>query len=113
MLYYTVSHNVSDDGSERTSDVHTVDIQLKGAEPGQTYYIVVYAVNVVGKGLLAARVIVTGEPCIVRLSVMMNIIISLQFQSQLQWAQLLLISRTTLVSIPLRFSPLKVILIIC
>ena len=69
VLYYTVSHNVSDDGSDRQSIIHTVSTQLEGAEAGQTYYIVVYAVNAVGEGLLSARVTVTGKPilyCIIQ-----------------------------------------------
>ena len=55
-----MSHNVSDDGSNQQSIVLTVNMQLEGAEPGQIYYIAVYAVNAVGEGLLAARVTVTG-----------------------------------------------------
>ena len=53
MLYYTVTHNVSDNGSELAFNTTTNKAILIGARYGETYLISVYAFNAVGKGLSA------------------------------------------------------------
>ena len=53
MLYYTVTHNVSDNGSELAFNTTNNEASLSGSQYGETYLISVYAFNAVGKGLPA------------------------------------------------------------
>ena len=56
VLYYIVQI-ISDSGSDEQLNTTNMNTSLKGIEPGYTYYIVVYAANVVGDG---SNVTVTG-----------------------------------------------------
>ena len=58
VLYYIVSHNISEDGRVMVFNTSTI---LEGAELGQIYYIEVYAVNAVGEGSMSTRILITGE----------------------------------------------------
>ena len=51
VLYYTISHNVTESGSVETLNTTALNITLGGASPGHTYLITVYAVNGVGAGI--------------------------------------------------------------
>ena len=53
VLYYTVTHNVSGNGSELTFNTTTNEASLSGLQHGETYSISVYALNAFGKGLPA------------------------------------------------------------
>ena len=53
VLYYTVTHNVSGNGSELAFNTTTSEASLSGLQHGETYLLSVYALNVVGKGLPA------------------------------------------------------------
>ena len=50
MLYYTVTHNVSGDGSELAFNTTTNEAILNGARYGEAYFISVCGVNIIGKG---------------------------------------------------------------
>ena len=50
VLYYTVTHNVSDNGSELAFNTTTNKAILNGASYGEVYFISVCGVNFVGKG---------------------------------------------------------------
>ena len=50
MLYYTVTHNVSGNGSELEFNTTTNEAVLNEAKYGETYFISVCAVNLIGKG---------------------------------------------------------------
>ena len=58
-LYYTVTHNVSGNGSELAFNTTTNEASLSGAKYGETYSISVYALNVVGK-VLPANATISG-----------------------------------------------------
>ena len=51
VLYYTITHNVTESGSVETLNTTALNITLGGASPGHTYLITVYAVNGVGAGM--------------------------------------------------------------
>ena len=50
VLYYTVTHNVSGNGSELAFNTTTNEAILNGARYGETYFISVRGVNSIGKG---------------------------------------------------------------
>ena len=50
VLYYTVTHNVSDNGSELAFNTTTNKAVLNEARYGERYFISVCAVNLIGKG---------------------------------------------------------------
>ena len=50
MLYYTVTHNVSGNGSELPFNTTTNEAILNGAKYEETHFILISAINSVGKG---------------------------------------------------------------
>ena len=64
MLYYTVTHNVSDNGSELAFNTTTNKAILNGASYGETYYISVCAINAIGKGKIATITFSAGKTII-------------------------------------------------
>ena len=66
MLYYTVTHNVSDNGGELAFNTTHNEASLSGSQNGETYLISVHAFNAVGKGLPAYATI-SGQDTILTL----------------------------------------------
>ena len=60
MLYYTVTHNVSDNGSELAFNTTTNKAILNEVRYGETYYISVCAINAIGKGKVATITFTNG-----------------------------------------------------
>ena len=63
MLYYTVTHNVSDNGSELAFNTTNNEASLSASQYGEMYLISVYAFNAVGKGL-SAYTTISGQDII-------------------------------------------------
>ena len=62
MLYYTVTHNVSCDGSELAFNTTTNKAILNGTSYEETYYISVCAINAIGKGKITT---ITGNNLVI------------------------------------------------
>ena len=60
VLYYTVTHNVSDNGSELAFNTTNKAI-LNGASYGEAYFISICGVNLIGKGKLAIITLTNGD----------------------------------------------------
>ena len=50
VLYYTVLHNITQSGNVQVINTTNTDFVLQGAEYGNTYFVTVFTVNVVGEG---------------------------------------------------------------
>ena len=61
VLYYTVTHNISDNGSELAFNTTTNKTILNGASYGEIYYISVFAINAIGKGKVATITFTNGK----------------------------------------------------
>ena len=61
VLYYTVTHNVSGNGSELPFNTTTNEAILKGARYEETYFISMLGVNSIGKGKLSAITFRNGD----------------------------------------------------
>ena len=65
MLYYTVTHNVSGNSSELAFNTTTNEAVLNEARYGETYFISVCAVNLIGKGLSTVTTLIIDGKIIV------------------------------------------------
>ena len=61
VLYYTVTHNVSGNGSELAFNTTTNEAILNGARYGEMYFISVHGVNLIGKGKSAIIAFKNGD----------------------------------------------------
>ena len=61
VLYYTVTHNVSGNGSELAFNTTTNEAILNGARYEVTYFISILVVNSIGKGKLSAITFRNGD----------------------------------------------------
>ena len=61
VLYYTVTHNISDNGSELAFNTTTNRAILNEVRYGETYYISVCAINAIGKGKVATITFSIGK----------------------------------------------------
>ena len=68
VLYYTVTHNVSDNGSELAFNTTTNKAILNEASYGETYYISVCGINIIGKGKIATITFTNGKRKIINLA---------------------------------------------
>ena len=60
VLYYTVVHNVNDNGGELAFNTTTNKAILNGASYGETYYISICGNNAIGKGKATTTIFTNG-----------------------------------------------------
>ena len=81
VLYYTITHNVTESGSVETLNTTALNITLGGASPGHTYLITVYAVNGVGAGMSTSGTCTVVPMITLPSSVIPTIVITMHYQA--------------------------------